>query len=156
MERGSSMKDEGSPMNVFSKSVSKDSSKDGSKEKGNAATIKIDPTMTSSDLNFGEARNTIEKIKTIKSEIDEMVDKVVSKSGFTKEQIWSYLENQTNFSPEQWAQFQDNYKQLADRVWSSIAVTSVDLQVNATPSNSVQKGHRTKSSGARRNWMSTR
>lgn len=145
------MRDDGSPLNVFSKSVSKESPV----KHMSAATVKIEPTMTSSDLNFSEVRGMVSKIKDIKSEIEDAMNKVVDKSGFTKEQIWTFLENQSNFSPEQWTKFQNDYQELADKVWSSISITQLDLEVNTNSTSASQKGRRGRQSGARKNWMFT-
>ena len=59
-----------------------------------------------------EKRELLDMMVKMNQEISRESKKILSSSGMTEEQLLAFAENPSNFSPEQWQEFQDSKSQI--------------------------------------------
>lgn len=139
-----------------------ESSKQGKSEKDKKADVpvtkislpKLDPDAPiPSDE---EALKLIEQMKKIHDDINEKLETIFRKAGWTMKDLQSYLENPANFSSEEWKEIQAKRLIMLEPLAQALGAKSEDLQkqqkeINAKKTSLERKG---KSLGSRRNWLS--
>lgn len=128
-----------SPLNIFRKSAKKGAEKE--------------PATPSIDSRILQTRTMMEKMKDIRTSIDTEMGKLIEISGFTEQEVWGFLENSHNLTPEQLEKSEADYNALKEQVRSSIVI--LPSEPTDQPQAPSKEHRKTKFSGARRHWLST-
>lgn len=106
-----------------------------------------------------EIQKMLDRMDVMRREIEQKLEYIVRISGWTREQLWSFISNQDNFSKDQWELVQKENKAFVDRVWSVIGPNfpkNSSPPASTTPSSSTphtKNPSKAKTIGARRNWI---
>ena|GEM_PF-7134725 len=135
------MKRDDSPLDIFHKTAKKED--------------KVPETIkTIVDKQMNQSMSLMADMKEMKAKIDAEMDRVISASGFTEKQVWEFLENDRNYSQQQWEKAQSELKTLSEQIASAVGSEPQDvsdIQIQGTKDQ-----RRGKFTGARRKWLSTR
>lgn len=134
----------------------------GAKEKDSALGTrkKGGEQYTTMDESVDEMLTMIQHMRKIHDDIDKMLDEVIQQTGWTPKYLKAYLSNPNNFEGETWESLQRQRKELMD-----IIKTPRDIREekkaqmtgkNAPQDPKIAKERRTKTVGARRNWLPMR
>jgi hypothetical protein len=138
------MKDNDSPLNLFHKNAKGDLKADQSAAVDRPVSEHIQNSMT-----------MMSQMKQMKEDIDTQLEKVIAASGFTKSQVWEFLENPRNLTPEQLEKAAADYMRLSEKVSTSTAVLISDVTDEQQKGLRSKEQRRGKFTGARRRWLST-
>ena len=141
------MKDNNSPLNFFHQTAKKELPTTAQKQAPTATAVQSEIHRTNSMMN---------DMHEMQSKIEEELEKLIKVTGFSKEQVWQFLERSHNFKTEQWEKAQASYKDLKEKVGSALIIEPSDLAALPTRVQTKEQHRKAKFTGARRNWLSTR
>lgn len=157
------MTDSKSPLDVFkhkekAKKVPEGQALSSSPSTAASQNYAIDQALKKLQQGERETRAMINQIYTMRAEIEKQLNDIVALSKFSKEEIWKFLENQHNFTSEQWKLAQEEQKELARKVWDAVQVSPIKRSEQGHISAEMGGGHQKKGKvyGSRRKWISTR
>lgn len=102
-----------------------------------------------------EVDELIGKMKTMHDDLERKLDEVYRQNGMDKRTIKNYLDNPSNFTPEQWERVQEDRKLRLETLAKKIGAELPTALVEAV--KEVKKTDKSrKSLGVRRNWIPMR
>lgn len=153
------MMDHDSPLSSFGKSAQKKSQP--AEEKKSLDPKERDKKRREDDR---EVQKMLDRMDVMRREIEDRLEYIVRISGWTREQLWSYINKQENFSKDQWEIVQKENKAFVERVWSIVGPNfpSSRKSPKTTPASTPggppasKNPAKAKLIGSRRNWIQMR
>jgi hypothetical protein len=111
-----------------------------------------------------ESMQMIQHMKEMHDEIDRMINELLEKTGWTPKYLELYLRNPNNFSASDWENLQAQRKELMDSIKTPKDLREEEERAKKGPIKrdntahdpQIAKERRSKTVGARRNWLPMR
>jgi hypothetical protein len=133
-----------SPLSMFSSEAKKS-------KKTTAEKVNIPETLNNNRETKRKVEEMRDRMSGMKQALDDKIEQFSRKKGVSKDQIWEYIHNSQNFSPEEWDVIRNKGKELVNKVWEIVDNGTTTGYTNRD--TSVRKG---KYIGTRRNWIPTK
>lgn len=102
-----------------------------------------------------EINEALDKITQMHDELKRKLEETYEKSGWSIQEIQSYLENPSNFDTAEWEMVQQERKYLSEQVWSWVG-NDAKLRAKKKEKTKEEQARKGKMLGARKNWMPMR
>jgi hypothetical protein len=112
---------------------------------------RLDPDQ----MTLTDAMDMISKTKVLHDEIDKKLDEIFQKTGWSTKQIKMHLDNPNNFTSEEWERVQKERQKLLNSLKTEQELKAPEKgELKPEQATKLNKERRSKTIGARRNWIS--
>lgn len=112
-------------------------------------------SSSSAALSNEDADVMLSKMHTMRRELEEKMDDVISLAGVSKEEVTTFLDNPDNFSPTEWEKVKEKKEELA-KMAMQITGQKDNKRKVARKEEADTKKLRQKSLGGRKRWIPMR
>jgi hypothetical protein len=144
-----------SSSNIFeeaSKKLSKKKKGDKLHPKPPSMQEKVPPLPEGMIIDDEEVRRIMKKIREMDEDLQKKMDRVCQLSGMTRNEVSKFVENPSNFHPEQWKVMQLQKKQLEEQFYSIVGIEFKKKKVPKSKKAQTKERHG-KTLGLRKRWI---
>lgn len=113
------------------------------------------PPLPNVNITDDQLAEMFERAKKMRTEIEEKLQEVYDKTGLTRKQVETYMNNPKNFSIQEWQNIQIGRKDWEGRLYGLIGQEYKEKRQKAVQDQS-SKERKGKTLGARKNWIPMR